>query len=93
MEPFAKKKCIAPLIHKTKLSFLISKLALPVQCTINKSISCIISLHTAAQLQTVIHLALQKGVCCGRAAFDDTFQNETTFPTVFLRAKQTWIEA
>ena len=51
-----------------------------------------ISMNTST-LDPVAQLAWQNGVCCGRAAFDDTFQNETTFPTVFLRAKQTWIEA
>ena len=29
--------------------------------------------------QTVAHLAWKKGVCCGSAAFDITFQHKTTF--------------
>jgi len=27
----------------------------------------------------VVHLAWKKGACCGRAAFDITFQHKTTF--------------
>jgi len=35
-------------------------------------------LNNEASLKTVAHLAWKRGVCCGRAAFDITFQQKTT---------------
>jgi len=51
-----------------------------------------ISMNTST-LDPVAQLAWQKGVCCGRAAFDRTDQNKARFSAGVLRPNQSWLVA